>query len=82
MIDKEGTTKQIYNDDFVILALKVERIKRASSVELLHERSQQWKADMFLSGGPVLGPYRRRDEAIKAEIDWLERNEYSLNGTS
>jgi hypothetical protein len=33
-----------------------------------------WKADLGVSGGPVLGPYKNRGVAIAAEIDWLERN--------
>jgi len=33
-----------------------------------------WQADMSPVGGPVLGPYRDRAEAIENEVVWLERN--------
>lgn len=31
----------------------------------------QWQANLYLSGGPVLGPFRNREDAIWAEIRWL-----------
>lgn len=31
----------------------------------------QWLADLRISGGPVLGPFAIRQEAIGAELDWL-----------
>jgi hypothetical protein len=31
----------------------------------------QWLADLTVSGGPVLGPFATRLEAIAAEEDWL-----------
>lgn len=34
----------------------------------------QWLVDLGPSGGSVFGPFRRRDAAIRFEIDWLERN--------
>jgi len=33
-----------------------------------------WQADLAPSNGPVLGPFRRRQDAIDAEIAWLELN--------
>jgi hypothetical protein len=33
-----------------------------------------WQADLAPSNGPVLGPFRRRQDAIDAEIAWLEAN--------
>ena len=30
-----------------------------------------WVADLRPVSGPVLGPYRRRDAALRAELDWL-----------
>jgi len=33
-----------------------------------------WQSDLSPSGGPTLGPFISRDEAIVAEIDWLEAN--------
>ncbi|EMB17938.1 hypothetical protein RE6C_01332 [Rhodopirellula europaea 6C] len=31
----------------------------------------QWTADLSPVGGPVLGPFALRSEAIEAEIEWL-----------
>ena len=31
-----------------------------------------WQADLSPSNGPVLGPFRVRQDAINAEIAWLE----------
>jgi hypothetical protein len=33
-----------------------------------------WQADLALCGGPVLGPFRRRSEALAAEVAWIETN--------
>ena len=38
-----------------------------------HEVSM-WTADMGPSGGPVLGPFALRAEALAAEYQWIERN--------
>ena len=32
----------------------------------------RWTADMTPVGGPVLGPFDRRSEALEAEHAWLE----------
>jgi hypothetical protein len=44
-------------------------ITRASHVE--PDRDGFWWADMGPSGGPVLGPYGSRTEALGAEREWL-----------
>ena len=43
-------------------------IKRASHVE---PKESLWFADLVLVGGPVLGPFRLRSEALEAEVAWL-----------
>jgi len=30
-----------------------------------------WLADLRLSGGPILGPFPIRQQALAAEVDWL-----------
>ena len=35
------------------------------------DRDGFWWADMGPSGGPVLGPFRSRSEALAAEMGWL-----------
>ena len=34
----------------------------------------RWTADLRPVGGPVLGPFARRSEALEAERAWLEAN--------
>ena len=47
-------------------------VTRASHVEPTEDG--RWTADLSPVGGPVLGPYDLRDEALKAEVDWLQVN--------
>lgn len=37
-----------------------------------------WWADMIPVGGPVLGPFNSRDEALEAEVGWLRDRDYPL----
>jgi hypothetical protein len=46
-----------------------QQVKRASHVEPTD--SGQWTADMSPVGGPVLGPYPLRAQALAAEVAWL-----------
>lgn len=32
-----------------------------------------WQANLFLSGGPVIGPFSNREDAIWAEIQWINQ---------
>lgn len=34
----------------------------------------KWWADMQPVGGPVLGPFDTRDEALEKEVEWLQKN--------
>jgi hypothetical protein len=45
------------------------RIERASHVEPTEDG--QWTADLAPSGGPLLGPFPRRGDALAAEQQWL-----------
>ena len=50
------------------------RISRASDVEPLPDG--RWVADLGRVGGPVLGPFTKRNEALAAEVRWLEQKGY------
>lgn len=54
-------------------------IKRASHVE--PTPSGTWEADLSPVGGPVLGPFRDKEEALKQEQDWIERNILNVRRT-
>jgi hypothetical protein len=72
LIDPRGTARALYSEVLDLTALGACSIQRASVVE--PDGLGQWWADLALSGGPVLGPFRRRSEALAAEVGWLERH--------
>lgn len=45
-------------------------VQRVSHVEW-NNAKQGWCADMNPVGGPVLGPFKTRREALSAEHEWL-----------
>jgi hypothetical protein len=47
-------------------------IARASHVEPTVDA--RWTADMGPSGGPVLGPFDRRADALAAEVVWIKQH--------
>nr|WP_145059933.1 hypothetical protein [Lignipirellula cremea] len=51
-------------------------IRRGSHVEPTSDG--RWTADLEPVGGPVLGPFGRRSEALAAERDWLAANWITL----
>lgn len=72
-VSPNGEITAIHNDHLVGLYKDVRgtaTIKRASHVE--PRPDGQWEADMKPSGGPILGPFLTRQEALDAEVDWLK----------
>ncbi|MFV1967367.1 MAG: hypothetical protein ACC628_18210 [Pirellulaceae bacterium] len=70
-VTTEGTIRFTYDDDMADMrALGKCQIKRASHVEPTPDG--HWTADMAPSGGPVLGPFNLRGDALSAEREWLE----------
>lgn len=65
-----GTVKAIYSDSIDLSFLGEIKISRASHVE--PGLDNNWYADMLLVGGPTLGPFPKRQQALGAEIKWLE----------
>lgn len=80
IIDEEGAMTFVYDDALAgLLELGDAQIERASHVEpsagdSVRGISAGWVADMAPSGGPVLGPFRLRQEALDAERAWLREN--------
>lgn len=73
VIDLEGNVRHIYDDGLIWVgaALGKVEVKRASHVE---PTDGGWGASMALVGGPLLGPFATRAEALEAESRWLEDN--------
>jgi len=76
---KDGALVFVYHDDLrPLFGLGGEaRTARASHVEPTSDN--RWTADLSPVGGPVLGPFDERSEALKAEVAWL--NQYVLGVT-
>ena len=67
----DGTIQMIYTD-----ALDLSRIGRAKTSRASHVEPTEdgrWTADLSPVGGPTLGPYRLRSEALAAEVQWLNQ---------
>jgi hypothetical protein len=72
IIEAGGGVRGIYGEEIDLAALGPARISRASHVE--PDESGRWVADLSPVGGPVLGPFEKRSEALGAEVDWLVEN--------
>jgi hypothetical protein len=70
VVAPDGTARAIYAEAIDLAALGRPVIARASHVE--PDAAGRWRADLGPVGGPVLGPFRRRSEALDAEVAWLE----------
>lgn len=69
----DGTLHFIYYDELKpLLEIGKPQLRRASHVDPTHEGD--WHADLSPVGGPKLGPFDTREEAITAEVDWLIAN--------
>ena len=67
----DGSIRFIYSDETAQFARETFgpfSVRRASHVEPCE---QGWTADMAPVGGPVLGPYTHRHEALSSEVAWL-----------
>ena len=69
VVAADGMARCIYGEELDLREMGRLTITRASHVE--PDRDGYWWADMGPSGGPVLGPFRSRTEALTAERGWL-----------
>ena len=72
IITLAGVVHTIYGEDIPLEALGPMSITRASVVE--PDAGGEWHVDLAPVGGPKLGPYSRRSNALTAEVDWLRRH--------
>jgi hypothetical protein len=71
VVGVDGVGRCIYDEVLDLREIGMLKITRASHVE--PDSDGNWWADMGPSGGPVLGPFRSRTEALGAERGWLKR---------
>ena len=77
-IRSDGTIVLIYTDDLCDLITSGRAtIARASHVE--PAQGGGWTADMTPSGGPVLGPFQLRQQALDAEVAWINAHVIGMN---
>ena len=70
VVEPAGDIRCLYDETIDLVALGRLAIARGSHVEpTVHG---EWIADLSPVGGPVLGPFSVRSEALQAERDWLE----------
>ena len=69
VVDAGGDVRCIYGEELELREIGKLQITRASHVE--PDRDGFWLADMGPVGGPVLGPFRNRTEALGAETAQL-----------
>jgi hypothetical protein len=72
LIRTNGSVLCVYDEAIDLSQLGQLTISRGSHVE--PDQHGQWHADLSPVGGPVLGPFPLRSEALAAEHDWLEAN--------
>jgi hypothetical protein len=72
VVTPAGAVRCLYDETIDLAALGRLEITRASHVE--PDANGQWTADLTPVGGPVLGPFDHRSEALEAERAWLEAN--------
>jgi hypothetical protein len=70
LVQCDGTVRCLYGEAIDLTELGRPAIRRASHVE--PDNGGRWLADLKPVGGPVLGPFPNRSEALAAERNWLE----------
>ena len=70
VIKPGGAVRCVYSEEIDLATLGSPIITRASHVE--PDQQGRWSADLSPVGGPLLGPFRSRSEALDAEQQWLD----------
>jgi len=70
IIDPDGNVRCLYTEQIDLHTLGRPTIRRGSHVEA--DRFGRWTADLAPAGGPTLGPFPYRSQALAAERQWLE----------
>lgn len=70
IIRSDGGVRCIYSESLDLSQLGPMSIRRASHVEPTDDG--RWTADLSPVGGPLLGPFTTRSQALAAEVQWLQ----------
>lgn len=72
LIAPDGAVRCLYDEAIDLAALGRLKIHRASHVE--PDEHGGWNADLSPVGGPLLGPFSCRSDALAAEQAWIEQH--------
>ncbi|TWT56538.1 hypothetical protein [Allorhodopirellula solitaria] len=72
IVEHSGSLRMIYDERLDLGRFGRVSIQRGSHVEPTTDG--RWTADLHPVGGPVLGPFSLRSEALNAEVAWLRRH--------
>lgn len=70
LVDPAGSVRCLYDESLDLASLGPLQILRGSHVE--PDEQGEWTTDLRPVGGPTLGPYAVRSQALAAERAWLE----------
>ena len=79
IVDSQGNARCIYGETISLSRLGSIKIRRGSHVEPI--ASGKWIADLSPVGGPKLGPFAIRSQALTAERRWLEQHWLPMSQT-
>jgi hypothetical protein len=71
IVQSDGAVRCVYGEMIDLSSLGPQQIRRASFVE--PDAAGAWHVDLAPSGGPQLGPFPCRSQALLAELEWLEQ---------
>jgi hypothetical protein len=69
LVTPQGMIRCLYDETLPLTELGRLTIQRGSHVEPTPQG--EWTADLSPVVGPLLGPFRLRTDALRAETDWL-----------
>ncbi|MEZ5941358.1 MAG: hypothetical protein R3C18_08210 [Planctomycetaceae bacterium] len=72
LILPDGSLRCVYAEAIDLNLLGSPAIQRASHVE--PDAQGAWHADLAPVGGPLLGPFTQRSDALRAEMAWLDEH--------
>jgi hypothetical protein len=76
LVTNTGQIRFVHTDDLDLGELGPQEIRRASRVEPIS--AADWQADLSPVGGPNLRGFRRRIDALQAEIAWLDEHLHQI----
>jgi hypothetical protein len=70
LVQQDGSVRCVYGEELELHELGKLTVTRGSHVEPTDDG--HWTADLETVGGPQLGPFACRSQALAAEQTWLE----------